>query len=454
MSIASSSTSSADPRLFWLAVATIVCAFASVLWVIRKDRETTLPLASYRVAFFSLCFALGTTSALIFASTVADMHYSSGSSIAISIAGPGALWIAAVVLLSWLYPESRLQEEKRAAELQSRNLGMSKLEAEITKVREQYEQRIADLSKKLEAAYSHSLLTQLIHETEKNDGWIRFPDWLTHLGEAVSVIDEEHEHFINEMLPRVLFHGDPAKNRLTDPFVDTLFMYTKTGAVKFQRITGSTVRNLGADVYLAATPSKPSSNTSTFAFVKQETKIIRADRATHGEWWLINGNPIDCLVVTLFGESSLSEGDWLYVDLTKYLAFSDDAPGRIRLGYVVDENVRLPSTWAMSVSKLNRIRPTPLIFKRMEPIEMPLEEQLEAFRPWFRALDTPDNWQANCKNAQTRSFLERVARELSGQTSKPTSIESLVLTSGANRGHNCYQLTNLQHGVIHVFRTR
>ena len=68
-------------------------------------------------------------------------------------------------------------------------------------------------------------------------------------------------------------------SRLSAPLIQSVFLYTEKGIVKLQRISGEQVNGVPPAIYLTGAASLPTGSASSFFFVEEEGRIVRAEPA-------------------------------------------------------------------------------------------------------------------------------------------------------------------------------
>jgi hypothetical protein len=155
----------------------------------------------------------------------------------------------------------------------------------------------------------------------KRLGWDYYRHWRAKLNSYRRVIEKSELHFIDDLLPKVFYHGSFDLLKPQGVTHTTLFFFSRKGAVKFQRIQAEARIENGkrSEIYLPQTPSTPEGQTSCLHFIRNENRLAQTGRHTHGDWKIAPFNKIDMLLVAVYENDELEDGDYVYVDVSKYV---------------------------------------------------------------------------------------------------------------------------------------
>lgn len=229
-------------------------------------------------------------------------------------------------------------------------------------------------------------------------GFDYYRTWYANLNAFRHVIEKSELHFIDDLLPKVFYHGPYGLLKPRKVVNSTLFVFSKGRAVKFQRIQGS-VRTEGdkrSRVYLPHTPSTPGGQISCLHFTRGENGINHTACHTHGDWKEAPLNKIDIMLVAVYENDELENGDYVYVDVSKYIDFEQMDEATVELAIVSDRLVEEFNVWEVSASLASTERPVPLMFRNLDsqtgrrtPAEADKsrEQVARMFEGWGKAMD-------------------------------------------------------------------
>lgn len=229
-------------------------------------------------------------------------------------------------------------------------------------------------------------------------GFDYYRTWYANLNAFRRVIENSELHFIDDLLPKVFYHGPYGLLKPRDVVNSTLFIFSKGRAVKFQRIQGS-VRTRGdqrSRVYLPHTPSTPGGQISCLHFIRGENGINQSACHTHGDWKEAPLNKIDIMIVAVYENDKLESGDYVYVAVSKYIDLQQQEDATVELAIVSDRLVEEFDVWEVSASLASTERPVPLMFRNLDsqsggrtPSEADKnrEQVAKMFDGWGQAMD-------------------------------------------------------------------
>lgn len=239
---------------------------------------------------------------------------------------------------------------------------------------------------------------QNIENHHKRLGWDYYRHWRAELNSYQRVIEESELHFIDDLLPKVFYHGrfDLLKpQRVTNT---TLFFFSKKGAVKFQRIQGEARIENGkrSEIYLPQTASTPQGRTTCLHFIRNENRLAQTGRHTHGDWKIAPFKNIDVLLVAVYENDDLEDGDYVYVDVSKYVDLELMDSASLNLVIVSDRHIEEYNVWEVAASLVSTEKPVPLMFRALDSqvnrrtagtVEKNLEQMGRLFGDWDVMLD-------------------------------------------------------------------
>jgi hypothetical protein len=231
-------------------------------------------------------------------------------------------------------------------------------------------------------------------------GFDYYRNWKANLNEFGSLIEKEKSefHFIEDLLPKVFYHGPHDLLKPQNVTNTTLFVFSKKNAVKFQRIKG-VVKAEGdkrSRVYLPQTSSTPDGKLSSMYFVRSGNSIRETARNTHGEWKAVPLKDIDIMLLAVYENDDLENGDYVYIDVSKYIDLERNDAANVEIAIVSDKRIKEFNVWEVSASLTSTERPVPLMFRNLpnQPgrrkaadVEKNIEQIAEMFEGWDTVMD-------------------------------------------------------------------
>lgn len=278
-----------------LASFAVAAAVSASLFFLFRSQRNPIQIVQYRIVILLLFFAISTVSSLLFAGN-ASFSGKLGAAFTVSVVGPATLWIVALVIFTYFYPETRLGP--------------------------------------LTGPGSIATLTQLVAETERLSGWQPYKDWKGRWNEFSTILGSGESATVKNLLWYTYFQTPGRK--LARAEVTTAFFYFRSYTLKLQRIRGSRVGE-AFNLRFSAATSLTGSNAMSLLFVGREhhPMAILSAYGDHGQGALreieLTQERVDCLIVSAYTGDNPDEGDYVVVDLKQ---FSDDARGYVRLGII------------------------------------------------------------------------------------------------------------------------
>jgi hypothetical protein len=199
-------------------------------------------------------------------------------------------------------------------------------------------------------------------------GFTYYRNWIVGLDSSRRVIEKSELHFIDDLLPKVFYHGPYDLLKPQNVINTTLFFFTKKGAVKFQRIQGvaQAVGDRRPRVYLPQTSSTPQGHTSCLHFIRNGNRINQTACHSHGEWKVAPLNNIDILLMAVYENDEIDVGDYVYVDISKYVDLGGMDDAAVNLAIVSDRRIEEFNVWEVSASLASTEKPVPLMFRNLD----------------------------------------------------------------------------------------
>lgn len=259
-----------------LAVAVILGAFGAAVGMLFRGGFTRSE--RFRLTLAMLCFALSSLSGLLFANQSASELIGRWGAVTLSLVGPAALWLIALIVVTKLWKDDDRPE--------------------IATPTPPVERGLLPYS---EWKFKHAGLNYLF----------------------TSYANEEYR--VSEILTFAYFRA-PEKRKPIDVHIATAFIYFSPPDrpheicfIKLQRILG-TSRTPPTHVYHIFRPTLPGGSASSFMFVRAEGKLLGCAAGGPGSrrWLSVETSSVDCLVVSTYPSGNPPEGDYAWIDVPKY----------------------------------------------------------------------------------------------------------------------------------------
>ncbi|SRR5258706_11457385 len=252
----------------------------------------------------------------------------------------------------------------------------------------------------LSASLGHNaiVVSQGIPGHYKILGWDYYRDWRAGLNSYQRVIEKSELHFIDDLLPKVFYHGRFDLLKPQGVTNTTLFFFSRKGAVKFQRIQATARIENGkrSEIYLPQTSSTPEGRTTCLHFIRNEDRLAQTGRHIHGDWKVAPFKNIDILLVAVYENDQLDDGDYVYVDVSKYVDRELMDNASLDLVIVSDRRIEEYNVWEVAASLVSTEKPVPLMFRKVDSqvnkrnvavVEKNLDQVVKLFGDWDVVLD-------------------------------------------------------------------
>lgn len=335
----------------WLVAALTAILVASLAAAIYMALRSPDEIVHYRVILLLLFFAISSISSLIFTSAPHVKLEGDFQGLALSVGGPAALWLIALLLFSQFYKEDRV------------------------------------------SASSMLSLVQSHVQNQRDLGWQIYPEWRRGHQDLGQWLGRSESEQLSKLL--LAAHFTPPGEKMKLPVVSTLFVYFPGKvSLKVQRIRGEQPGGQ-LTVHFAGSPSTKEGTVASMLLAasnlgsKRISQSFTATEPNHApEAKLTNLTQVDALLLSLYENDDPGEGDYTVVDLKR---FSQDAQGSIYLG--VQSFDRTLDRFAVShlqPSYLNNRGTIPVMFQ----VEQTVDPSLDALRAellgWMQLLDARD----------------------------------------------------------------
>lgn len=202
----------------------------------------------------------------------------------------------------------------------------------------------------------------------KSLGWNYYRDWRAEPNSYQRVIEKSESHFINDLLPKVFYHGPHDLLKPKNITNSTVFFFSRKGAVKFQRVQGEACSENGkpSKIYLPQTSSTPNGRTACLHFIRNGNRLAQTGCHTHGEWKVVPFRKIDILLVAVYENDELEDGDYVYVDVSKYVEQGSLDSASLDLAIVSDRRIEEYNVWEVAPSLVSGEKPVPLMFHSLD----------------------------------------------------------------------------------------
>ena len=229
-------------------------------------------------------------------------------------------------------------------------------------------------------------------------GWDYYRHWRAELNSYQRVIEKSELHFIDDLLPKVFYHGRFDLLKPQRVINTTIFFFSRKGAVKFQRIQGEARIENGkrSEIYLPQTSSTPQGRTTCLHFIRNENRLAQTGRHTHGEWKIAPFKNIDILLVAVYENDELDDGDYVYVDVSKYIDLELMDSAALNMMIVSDRRIEEYNVWEVAAALVSTEKPVPLMFRTLDSqanrrtsgvVEKNIEQMARLLGDWNVMLD-------------------------------------------------------------------
>jgi hypothetical protein len=357
----------------------VALSLAAAVWMASLSDDQII---RYRVTLLLLFFSISSASSLIFSAKARLEGNFYG--LALTIGGPATLWIVALLLFSYVYPEDKIRS----------------------------------------AGFDDALRLQRAALTRGR--WVSYPVW-----------KRDHDSFLkvlgtgSEAQQKLLWYAyeNPREHKIESPTISTVFVYLKgKKALKFQRIYGD-LQERKIRLRFKATASTSWGKASSLLLASTDVDSGRVEESHVS----LEGNPkesveietsrVDALNVAFYDNDDPGEGDYTVVDLKRY---ANDGRGSIYLGILsYDREIQNATVSRIMPLRLTEDGDLPIAL-RLERMDGGDPDRLKAeLMPWLKLLDARDA-HGNGVTAEAASLLEKLSAELAAAT-------------GCRRG-SCFQL--------------
>jgi hypothetical protein len=268
-------------------------------------------------------------------------------------------------------------------------------------------------------------------------GFIYYRDWFAGLSAVRSILERSEMYFIDDLLPKVFYHGPFGLIKPQNVLTSTLFVYSKRKAVKFQRIRGRvrTEGGIRSRVYLTQTASTQGGQVSCLHLIRSGDTLLQTARHVQGEWKPAPVNTIDFLIVAVYESDDVDVGDYIYVDISKYIDIEQMEEASVDVAIVCDKQIDEFNVWEVSTSLASTEKPVPLMFHSLQAqtdrrtkteIEKNAVQIADMFGKWGLILDRAvDGMPGNCIGVlpnEVQDFLSEVKGIFSQGDSNGTTV--------------------------------
>jgi hypothetical protein len=256
-------------------------------------------------------------------------------------------------------------------------------------------------------------------------GFDYYRNWKPALNQFRQVIDDSELSFIEDLLPKVFYHGPFDALKPEDVINTTLFVFSKGKAVKFQRIQGR-VRTEGqrrSQVYLSQTSSTPNGQIACLHFIRSEERIRQTACHANGEWKVAPFDNIDIMLLAVYENDEVENGDYIYVDVSKYIDLARMDAATVEIAIAADRRIDEFCIWEVSASLASTERPVPLMFRRLEneppkrnaaDVDKNAQRATKLFDGWDTTLDQAFEGSLGQYNKVTRDQVQDFLRNVKG----------------------------------------
>jgi hypothetical protein len=394
--------------LVLIALGLACAAFATVVYLTLESDHGRFV---YRISLALLFFAVSTVSGLIFTTNANFTGDIKGVSMAVG--GPAALWIIALVIFAYFYPE--------------KDLDMATLQ----------------------------VFSDNAWHTMRANGWHDYAEWKKGLEQRFSdVLGEDQSSILASLLWSVDYRRPGQK--LEHAETDTVFLYFgQKYTMKLQRITGNAAGS-SFDLYSRAETSNDTGTANSVilvgsgdgsgtprvekAFVDNES--VHTIRQTH----------VDCLIVSWYTDQITRDGDYLVLDMKQY---ATDHHGSVRLGVAAFKPIQSIQSWYLrSRTTTDQDDSLPLAFKESGRKSQNDFTRVEGdLLPWLQRLDEviqPGNGQIT---EEARNMLQKAFDDASQAINPngPKITPSKILTDPGLKDRHSVSISDAEDVMLSLF---
>jgi hypothetical protein len=412
-----------DGRLVsFVASFAIVVSIVCVVTFLFTSKDP--PVSQQRLAICLLAFALSTVSCLLFFPKVKIEGVVFG--LAISVVGPAALWLIAVLILvhSGVFP---LEDKRSTAQM----------------------------------------VDDLVKSVEDFSGWKPYDKWLGDLSMSGLAPIVTAGGFTT--LRNLLWYTSyiPGGYKLRDPTVSITFIYWQNGdTAKIERIRGhqegptfellygseaSTLKGKARSIMLVASRVDPGQNPNVESNYINSEDIDDSD----GKEVTLRSPSLDCFVLADYTGDEITVGkepigDYVAVDMKR---FSNHARGPLRLGILSERAIEVSKSYVVRLGP-EATAQTPLIFQDLVATAS-TGADIEDFEPWLSFIDTLDgNGSLRLRKATTDGIMGVRKGLLSHGTGAASERKGLaqLLKSSRRLHHYSFVFTEARDVTFLIFK--
>ena len=254
-------------------------------------------------------------------------------------------------------------------------------------------------------------------------GFDYYRNWKPALTRFRRVIEQSELTFIEDLLPKVFYHGPFDALKPEKVINTTLFVFSKGRSIKFQRIQGK-VRTEGqrrSQIYLSQTSSTPTGQTTCLHFIRGDDGISQTACHSYGEWKVAPLDKIDIMLLAIYENDDVENGDYIYVDVSKYIDLARMDEATVDIAIVADRRIYEFRIWEVSASLASTERPVPLMFRKLEnqssrrstsDVEKNTERVVKLFGGWDTTLDQAFEGNLGWRDKITRDEVQNFLRDI------------------------------------------
>lgn len=252
----------------------------------------------------------------------------------------------------------------------------------------------------------------LIAQREAASGFDDYKTWVAHLDACRPLVKKDEMHFIADILPNVFYSGNDETRRPSKAQVDTVFVFRKDVAVKFQVIECSVEKPVNEiDVFCPGTASTVHGDIRSCFFEDSDLGLV-PHMLGGPTWKSFQSKAVRGMLVAVYKNDVAGPGDYIYCDATKFINRARGQACQVSLTIVSDKKVATASCYDVAASLDTGRTPVALIFRRKsrdhEVRKDEIAPRLEVLLSGFLRKLAPLQASADEPDASVGRFLDEV----------------------------------------------
>jgi hypothetical protein len=429
----SSDTNIVQKWPFLVCAVVIIGSLVGILGVLLNPKTSAVLQA--RLACIFVFFAIACVMGILFLRSTEKSEVGGKLGVwKIAIIGPGAFFLACLILYNQFFHEDVLQ---------------------------------------LSDPLSLKVFADLIRDTEKRSGWLGYNEWQRSIKSLAPEIAQNDEKTIETFLSAVYYRGDDS-HKLDYPFLQTIWIYGKPDSdgnidtIKIARISGRWEQDTPR-IFAESKGTTIASAPTSMLFVKHlnsDVIVIPNYVSPHGiyqpdpNWHDIADYPADCLLVTRYHEP-LPGGDYVLIDPSKYIT-TESRGAMIEFSVLAASPMSEPQLWEMRGDGAAYPGEVPLLFREFKSASQPdsatpswftnhATEDLEKWLSWLDEKAEKDPTNEPDEQSKSAILFLRDIRTVLRTTCNNNLVTFQASLSQDLVGTFAYRLNKIKNPVIATF---